>query len=321
MSEVKDFKRQLKEIEDTFEGKALSEEVVEEPTIEERLQKYADKLHAISYAEASKLPGREIVRDLLERTLLWADIITIRWVRPPAAHAFRILTFHSQGKIDPRFQDKFNYLNGIRNQLEKFSLTQAWSLRETDLYSYQRKLDRADEARVDGNFVDEQGRPAELYEQRTLLYLLRKSYATIYFMLTSSEPVSEALQPIYNQLSTLRKCLVEVKRSGGVSTPRELYPYSMKLHSLDNMRQDGKFVVNGEIPEGQASVIALLSECFEMAYELRNDAEKEDDEQGDAKSDDEDEEPAMEMKPTAAKGAEKIPSDGGLTRIVSVGSK
>lgn len=112
---------------------------------------------------------------------------------------------------------------------------------------------------------------------QTLLYLLRKSYATIYFMLTSSEPVSEALQPIYNQLTTLRKCLVEVKRSGGVSSPRELYPYSMKLNSIDNMRQDGKFVVNGDVPEGQGSVISLLHECFEMAYELRNDAEEESD--------------------------------------------
>lgn len=48
----------------------------------------------------------------------------------------------------------------------------------------------------------------------------------------ASEPVSEALLPIYNQLSTLRKCLQEVKRSGGVSSARELYPYSMKVRSL-----------------------------------------------------------------------------------------
>jgi len=62
-----------------------------------------------------------------------------------------------------------------------------------------------------------------------MLYLLRKSYATIYHMISSSEPVSEALTPIYNQLLTLRKCLYEVKQSGGVSSARELYPYSMKV--------------------------------------------------------------------------------------------
>jgi hypothetical protein len=62
--------------------------------------------------------------------------------------------------------------------------------------------------------------------------LLRKSYAIIYQLLLTSEPVSEALLPIYNQLTTLRKCLLEVKKLGGVSSPRELYPYSMKVGNI-----------------------------------------------------------------------------------------
>ena len=47
--------------------------------------------------------------------------------------------------------------------------------------------------------------------------------------MVSSEPVSEALLPVYNQLQTLKRCLIEVKNSGGVNSPRELYPYSMKV--------------------------------------------------------------------------------------------
>lgn len=47
--------------------------------------------------------------------------------------------------------------------------------------------------------------------------------------MNSSEPVSEALLPIYNQLQTLKRCLIEVKTSGGVGSVRELYPYSMKV--------------------------------------------------------------------------------------------
>lgn len=39
------------------------------------------------------------------------------------------------------------------------------------------------------------------------------------------------------------------------------------------MRVDGKFVVGDDIPDGQGSVTQLLEECFELAYELRNDAE------------------------------------------------
>lgn len=109
----------------------------------------------------------------------------------------------------------------------------------------------------------------------------------------ASEPVSEALLPIYNQLQTLKRCLVEVKKNGGVTSVRELYPYSMKvgipglseyfvsvaniwlqLNSLDNMRVEGKFVVNGDIPEGQGSVSELLAECFDLNYELRVVAEE-----------------------------------------------
>lgn len=127
------------------------------------------------------------------------------------------------------FRPTYNTLVSIRNDLEKLSLTQAWSLRETDLYDFQRQLDKIDESRQEGNFSDDRGRPADLWTQRTMLYLIRRSYAYIYSFILASEPVSEALLPIYNQLQTLKRCLVEVRNSGGVSSVRELYPYSMKV--------------------------------------------------------------------------------------------
>lgn len=84
---------------------------------------------------------------------------------------------------------------------------------------------------------------------------------------------------------------MEVKKLGGVSSPRDLYPYSMKLNSIDNMRVDGKFMIGNEIPDGQASVTQLLEECFEIAYELRNEAE----ENEGSKSDDSDSEAEVKM--------------------------
>lgn len=71
-----------------------------------------------------------------------------------------------QGHIDERFQEQYERLVDIRNQLDRLSVTQAWSLRETDLFGYQRKLDRIDEARVNGNFVDAVGQPADIHAQR-----------------------------------------------------------------------------------------------------------------------------------------------------------
>jgi hypothetical protein len=46
------------------------------------------------------------------------------------------------------------------------------------------------------------------------------------------------------------------------------------------MKKDGAFRVGNDIPEGQGSVIALLAECFDLAYELRTEAEEKDEETG-----------------------------------------
>ena len=75
-----------------------------------------------------------------------------------------------QGKIDDRFRDQYERLVEIRNQLDRLSVTQAWSLRETDLFGFQRKLDRIDEARQNGNFVDANGQPADLHAQRVRVH-------------------------------------------------------------------------------------------------------------------------------------------------------
>lgn len=105
--------------------------------------------------------GGEEISDLLQRITVWSEMVLER-----------------KGEFPEDFQPTYQKLVGIRNQLEKLSLTQAWSLRETDLYDYQRQLDKIDEARVDGNFLDSQGQPAELYVQRVspVLYQIQRAY-------------------------------------------------------------------------------------------------------------------------------------------------
>ncbi|KAK4121331.1 hypothetical protein N657DRAFT_648158 [Parathielavia appendiculata] len=234
--------------------------VTEVQKLRSKLQEISDSMVDGKFvdAEGREYRGSHVVSDLLRRCLQWSDIV-----------------LEKKGVIPEAFKDKYNILINIRNELEKLSITQAWSLRETDLYDFQRQLDKIDEARgADGNWLDQDGQLAELYVQRTLLYLIRRSYGYIYYLMNSSEPVSEALLPIYNQLQTLKRCLIEVKNSGGVGSVRELYPYSMKLNSIDNMRVDGKFMVGNDIPEGQGSVTDLLAECFDLAYDLRVAAEE-----------------------------------------------
>lgn len=47
-------------------------------------------------------------------------------------------------------------LDTIRCKLEKLEITQAWALRETDLFDYLSDLRRIDAARVDYKFIDQE---------------------------------------------------------------------------------------------------------------------------------------------------------------------
>ena len=83
-----------------------------------------------------------------------------------------------------------------------------------------------------------------------------------------------------NKLSTIKKCLNEVLKYGGPYTPRDLYPYHLALHQIDSLRKDGKFYAeDGSIPEGQAILVAQLSEAhelLEMLKETMSDEEEDD---------------------------------------------
>ncbi|KAF5128746.1 hypothetical protein DV495_002957 [Geotrichum candidum] len=182
----------------------------------------------------------------------------------------------------------YDELVAMKSKLESLLVTHRWTLRETDLYTYQKKLHEIDELREGPEFAELSKTAPKL--SSITLYLLRRCYAILYKLLESSEPVSEALIPIHNQLSTVRRCLLEVQRMGGLSSPRELYPYQMKLASIDDLRVDGKFMVDGAIPEGQGMLNALLSECFDITHELRvqiQDKEEENEDDNDKEEDNE----------------------------------
>lgn len=190
--------------------------------------------------------------------------------------------------IDEGLIPLYNKLIKIKTSLENLLVTRRWTLRETDLFNYQKELQKIDDLRINGKFKNLVTNKPYSKGQTMLLYLLRRCYALIYKLLESSEPVSESLQPIHNQLSTVRRCLLDLKRMGGINSTRELYPYQMKLASLDDLRIDGKFIIDGEIPEGQGTLNALLAECYDICYELRVELEEreENEEEKENQSDD-----------------------------------
>ncbi|KAK4684108.1 hypothetical protein P7C73_g6096, partial [Tremellales sp. Uapishka_1] len=170
--------------------------------------------------------------------------------------------------VSPPLKPIWERLTEMKAQLERLLLTHRWTLRETDLYNYAMSLREIDLMRVEGKFVDADGNKAE--GQYVLLYLLRRCYGLIYRLMAESEPISEELMPVANKLSTIKKCLNEVLKYGGPYTPRDLYPYHLALHQIDALRKDGKFFAeDGSIPEGQAILVAQLSEAHELLEMLK----------------------------------------------------
>ncbi|KAF9940346.1 hypothetical protein BGZ65_007237 [Modicella reniformis] len=154
-------------------------------------------------------------------------------------------------RVPKSLQDIFDRLQVIKTDLERLVLTQRWTLRETDLWQYEIQLSEISALRKDGKFVNRDGNVEE--DQALLNFMLHKCYRLIYVLLSASEPIAEALVPIHNQLLTVRRCLLE-----------------MKLASIDNMRVDGRFLdKDKEIPEGQGICNSLLSECYDILYELQ----------------------------------------------------
>ncbi|SAL97413.1 hypothetical protein [Absidia glauca] len=185
-------------------------------------------------------------------------------------------------------------LKEIKGQLERLALTHRWTLRETDLYTFQVRhksqiqslcridvlslslsthtqlqLQEIEKLRHNGKFRDPKQQQDVPDGQALINFLLRGCYRLITKMLSENVPVSEAIMPIHNQLSTVRRCLLEVMKWGKPDSARDLYPYQLKLASIDNMRQNGIFYdEDGNIPEGQAICVALLNECYDMLHDL-----------------------------------------------------
>ncbi|KAI8140315.1 hypothetical protein BJV82DRAFT_623486 [Fennellomyces sp. T-0311] len=198
----------------------------------------------------ANLPGRAVVEGLLEQLYEEThDLIA------------------SSENISIELIPLADRLKEIKAQLERVAFTHRWTLRETDLYTFQLQLQEIEKLRVDGKFKDTEGNVAE--GQTVINFLLRGSYRLITKMLSENVPVAEALMPVHNQLSTVRRCLVEVTKYGKPDSPRDLYPYQMKLASIDNMRVNGIFYdEDNNIPEGQAICTALLNECYDILHDL-----------------------------------------------------
>lgn len=168
-------------------------------------------------ADGQTIPaGQAVITGLLEQVYAYAHDLAIA----------------ASSDFSPALRTIRERLVDIKTQLERLELTHKWTLRQTDLFTYQHQLHDIvsmryqDEDGTDpskhGKFLDENGQAPE--GQTVLLFLLQKCYRMILILLNESLPVSEALTPVYNQLTTVRQCLLAVKNTGAPCSPEELYP-------------------------------------------------------------------------------------------------
>ncbi|GAN02168.1 conserved fungal protein [Mucor ambiguus] len=170
----------------------------------------------------------------------------------------------------------------IRSDLEGIEMTSKWSLRQTDLFTYQLQLhDVAHMLYKKDEFEGEEGRSM-------LSNLLAACYNIILNLLGDGPSVAESLLPIYHQLNTLRDCLKRLLSLHCKLTDDEKMLYALKLRSIDIKRENGSFHdEDGLIPEGttrcihtnygrgylldytgQSKCVFALEECYRLIQEL-----------------------------------------------------
>ncbi|KAJ3296524.1 hypothetical protein HDU76_006719 [Blyttiomyces sp. JEL0837] len=185
-------------------------------------------------------------------------------------------------------------LENLERSVGRFSHSAFSCVKSEDLVPVQMELGEIDNLRVDGKFVAfVDGVEVVPEGQAVLHFLLHKCYRKIYKLQTVSEPVAEPLMPVFNQLTTLKKCLLELKKWKVGLSSRELSIYQMRLAQIDNKRVDGKFYGDDGfdvVHEGQGVLHDLLHENYELLRYLFRIAE---DEEG-LEGDDEEEEEEVE---------------------------
>lgn len=76
MNDVKDYQKQLREIEKNLDGQP----VALPPTRRSAEEQYVERLRHLSYDASATMEGRDLVVDLLGRVLLWSEIMMHRYV-------------------------------------------------------------------------------------------------------------------------------------------------------------------------------------------------------------------------------------------------
>jgi len=94
------------------------------------------------------------------------------------------------------------------------------------------------------------------------------------------EPVDESLHPVYDKLVSIRNSLKDLRNERDLgkikndtrfdegNLQKRLRALQENLDKVDTSKVDGKFMVDGEVPRGQALLSSLEDECYCLISEV-----------------------------------------------------
>jgi septation ring formation regulator EzrA len=86
--------------------------------------------------------------------------------------------------------------------------------------------------------------------------------------------IDAKLKHIEDSLNKIIARLKQLKEKSKV-VEEDLSPLQEKLHEIDNIYIDGRFVIEGDIPAGQATISELLNTAHELVQLLLDASESE----------------------------------------------
>ncbi|KAI8992384.1 hypothetical protein BDB01DRAFT_832697 [Pilobolus umbonatus] len=159
----------------------------------------------------------------------------------------------------PRVEYYRGRLCVIETELKELEITSKWSLRETDLFTYGLQLHDV------AQMLHEADRNKSSFKGGTgktlLTYLLLSCYDTIVNLLEERPVISAQLFTLYNQLTTLEKCLDKLKSLRCDISFDELMLYTLKLNSIKEYLDIYTKEDHPSLPEGR---------CYQLVEDLRS---------------------------------------------------
>jgi len=172
---------------------------------------------------------------------------------------------------DPVLQRSYNALSQLRLAMQELH---TWAkVTPFDMEPYHAELMRV-LTQADLNHAlsqaTKEGASESLQHARAMVEVVTCECFDLQFKLwdRSDKAVSEKGTPIFDKLMRVKNGLVLLRDRATILTAYDILRYQRKLDEIDSKRQDGKFVVGGQVIDGQAVLHEMLEECYELAREM-----------------------------------------------------